>query len=434
MTRFWQALSGPMTVACVGAKLAPEERTLYKGLIDIVGIQMFFELGLLGVLVSQVGHQFASIESRDENADLAQARLAMLIRTSNRWFAGVASVFAIAAIGLGFYVFVSVSLTQWLLPTVVLLFISALTISLSPGLAVLEGTGHRESVYLYRFCQACCGSLVVWMGLLLGFKIWVLPMSAFVQLAWTWYAVKWRFRSWFAKQMTNTREANYSWIHDVIPVQWRMAVITIVGFVATQMFVLIIIRFHSLEAASSLGMTMMVVVAIQSMAMAWVQAKFPVISQLHGASDRHQAGVLWRKTGIISSAILSGAMLVGFLFLLLVGKIQHPVCQSISSWFISPALWLVLAMGCLVNHLIGLQGTYVLARGLKPLVMATVVGYGAVAIAVWYGGAMYAEVGVVWGYASMLTLVALPIHTFAYLRVRDHQSPEYSLHSETATE
>ena len=54
LTRLWQAASGRLHPAA-DCSLDLSEQGVYYGIIGIVGIQAYFELGLLNVLVSQSG-------------------------------------------------------------------------------------------------------------------------------------------------------------------------------------------------------------------------------------------------------------------------------------------------------------------------------------------------------------------------------------------
>ncbi|MEM1070350.1 MAG: hypothetical protein AAGI63_15715, partial [Planctomycetota bacterium] len=70
-TRVWQGISGPITIVLLVQALTLSEQGVYYAMIGIVGIQAYFELGLLNVLVSQSGHEMAAIRQleSDQNGE-----------------------------------------------------------------------------------------------------------------------------------------------------------------------------------------------------------------------------------------------------------------------------------------------------------------------------------------------------------------------------
>ena len=104
--RFWQALSGPITILLLIKTLTLSEQGVYYGIVGVIGIQAYFELGLLNVLVSHSSHETAamgkiendSAESEDYKSNPAwiasAARMRDLIGSSFRWFSAASILFA----------------------------------------------------------------------------------------------------------------------------------------------------------------------------------------------------------------------------------------------------------------------------------------------------------------------------------------------------
>lgn len=429
--RFWQAFSGPITIIFIILGLNPAERGIYYGLVSILSIQIFFELGILNILVSQTGH--LTMNSTDSSN--GQQKMGQLIRASMRWFSSASFLYCVSAIIFGWYTFTGkVSVLDWQLPLVCLAVSAAITVCISPFLAVLEGAGFREDVYRVRFYQMLSGNVVVWLALVLGFKLWALVASSLVQLMWSCY-LTWSVHGGFFRQFKLSPASNsaqdldaqskFSWTRDVLPLQWRMAIISAVYHFATQFFTVIILKFHSPIEAGRLGMTLSVTGAIQSMALAWAHTKFSVVSAQHGAGNREAAGTMWRRTTVVSTGLLVLALLVacGIIALLPLTNNFAPLSKmKLPQQFIEPWQVLVLAFGCVTNHFVAIQSLYVLSRRSRPFLTAALVGCTSTAIAVWYGGYLYSINGVVWGYALTTSLVLFPLHTFAYMLFRREES------------
>ena len=115
-TRVWQAFSGPITIVLLIRSLTLPEQGVYYGIVGIIGIQAYFELGLLNVLVSHSGHETASMrtiaEQRLEDPSsctanpewlAAAARMRDLISASFRWFERRSLLFIVSALVFGWF-------------------------------------------------------------------------------------------------------------------------------------------------------------------------------------------------------------------------------------------------------------------------------------------------------------------------------------------
>ncbi len=419
----WQAISGPITLILVISAFSVSERGVYYGLVNIIGIQAIFELGLLNVLISQAGNEAAKINKKNNSADhenqLAAQRMALLITGSWQWFLMAAFLFVLAGLGFGWLSLASVE-TQlnWWLPLAVVIPIAGMSIALAPALAILEGAGYRDSIYSFRLLQIVTGSVVVWIALAAGLGLWTIVLATIVQTAWMSYVVYVRHRDFFTSfRALPLPNDGFSWSRDVVPMQWRVAAISVAHYLASQLFVLVVLGREAAEAATDagrLGPTLTITTAIQMLALTWVQTKFSLVSAHHGAGEREQAGTMWRQTALISTALLCLAL--GTLILLI----------TILPWFgrgwelnfVLPWQLAVLSVGLIANHLLALQSFYVMARRANPFWIPSVVGLLITAAAVWTFGRMYSTSGLVVAYAVTTGAIALPLHTWAYIRFR----------------
>lgn len=425
--RVWQTVSGPITIALLIHAMTLPERGVYYAIVGIVGIQAYFELGLLNVLVSHASRETAVMQRQGEGetathqATNAAARMRDLMATSIRWFGFAAVVYGLVAIGFG-WVTLDRSDVSWRGPLIALIPLAAISMALAPWLSILEGAGFRDLIYRFRFIQMILGSISVWLALATGLKIWALVFASAVQAALAIYIIAVEKRAYFQQfRLASLPKSDFSWSRDVMPMQWRVALMGAAFHFATQLFTVIVILFHSDTEAAPLGMTLSVTGSIQMLALAWVQTKYPLVSTLHGGGDREAAGTLWRKTAIVSSSLLLIACIT------LIGLIAAmPLLgRGLEASFLTPWQTTLLAIGCLANHITAVQGFYVLAQRAKPLLAASLTGAIAIGAMVWLGGYWYSTDGVVAGYAAGMALVLLPLHTWAYaqFRIQDSVTP-----------
>jgi hypothetical protein len=421
----WQAVTGPITLALVIRAFSVSEQGVYYGLVSIIGVQAMFELGLLNVLISQAGNEAARVAKREPRAaasppsDLAAQRMGLLIESSRQWFLMAGLLFVLAGWGVGWMTLSRVETElNWWLPLGVVIPVAGMSIALAPALAILEGAGYRDSIYRFRLIQIVTGSLVVWGALGMGLKLWTIVLATSVQTLWAGYIVFIQHADFFVRYRSLAKPADgFSWSRDVVPMQWRVAVISVSHYLASQLFVVVILGRDAADAADDagrLGPTLSITMAIQMLALAWVQTKFSLVSVHHGAGERELAGLLWRQTAWISTALLCTAL--GTLIALIAAM---PLAGR--GWeqnFILPWQLAVLSLGFVANHLLALQSFYVMARRANPFWVAAVVGLLTTAAAVWIFGRLYSTSGLVVAYALATGLVALPLHTWAYLQFR----------------
>jgi hypothetical protein len=423
--RVWQSVAGPITIILLIQCLTLEDQGVYYGLVSVVGIQTFFELGLLNILVSQSAHLASSTQSLE-----GRLRLRQLQSRARQWFLVASVLFALSAMGLGWSVLSGKSVTVvWEFPLVALCLSAAAGVAISPDLAILEGAGYRHSIYRSRLLQMVSGALVVWTALLLGWKLWALVLASLVQLFWAAGLVVVLNRKLLAGFLASgivssttprlqprkqSSPLELSWLREVLPIQWRVALVSLVYHAATQFFTLIALYFHGEADAGRLGITLTITTAIQGMSLTWIQTKFAVVSNLHGLGQRESAGTLWRRTSLISSCLLITALAVATLVISLLPWAG----RGWEGRFIEPWQMAVLAMGCAANHLIAVQSFYVLAQKGRPFLLPSLVGFSLTGLAVLGGGYWYSIGGIVTGYTLVTALVTLPGHSLAYWKYR----------------
>ena len=422
-SRIWQSGAGLVT-AWFLVHLTLPEMGVYYTLVQIVGIQAWFELGLLNVLVSYSGHAMASVVQGQslESASgpeatspaAARARMHDLVVASGRWFGKAAVLYSLIAIALGFWT-LSESTIRWAGPLLAVVPLAAMSVALSPYVAILEGAGFRDVVQRLRFTQAVIGSLAVWITLALGFGVWAIVIASAVQAVMTLLMFRGSCSTFFVTMASSAgQQSEFQWSRDILPTQWRMAAISVTFHIATQCFVIIVTMYHGDAAAGPLGMTLSMSTAIQMLALAWLQSQFPEAARLHAGGDREKAGNRWRRTAIVSTLILA----VGFCALCLAVALLPFLAGDYEKRFLPPWQILLLGLGCLSNHITSVQGYYVLARKAKPLLIPSLIGSITTAIVVWSSGYLYSVNGIIVGYACTMTLIFLPVHSLAYLRFR----------------
>jgi hypothetical protein len=422
----WQALSGPITIVVIIGVLTVEEQGRYYSLAALMSILVFFELGLLNVLISQ-----SSYLNQQLSQATGQHSMRRLMQLSSRWFSIVAMLFALTSMSVGWWMLSKQDgATDWKLSLIFLVLVSAATVAISPCLAILEGAGFRQRIYAVRFLQLFTGALAVWIALILGLKLWALVVSATVQLLWTTVVVAYIFRPW-AKSLQKTNQPVsgtpeslaqvhllepdsthlLTWFADVFPRQWPSAVISLATHVATQFFSLIVLVYQGQAEAGRIGMTLTVTTAIQGLSLSWLQTKFAVISGLCSQQQFQQAKLIWRRS-VQFSLVMLVVLLALFTLLLMLLPLAN---QGWESRLIQPGQLGLLSIGIVASQLLVSQNYFALASNRQPFWRASLLGHCVTLFSVVLAGRNWGIDGIVVAFALTSFLITLPLHTRDFL-------------------
>lgn len=419
-SRFWQFLSGPITVFLIAKSFSETEQGAFYAFGGYLGIQAFFELGLSGVLISVAGHE--NVELRQDDADEVlrrRARLADLLVKSSRFYATTGAAFLLITGFSGILFFHRQDLEiPWRFPWAILVLIATGNFIMTPMLAILEGTGKARLVYQGRLWQAVLGSLAVWASLLAGIGLWTAVVSACVQLLIQGVVVFVKSADHFrAIAKFRTKDHAIDWNKIVLPMQWRIGVQGISLYLATQAFTLVLMESQSPEIAGRWGMTSSILFAIQSMAMAWVMASFPQATAMAAAKKWSELRSYWTRVTISSSILLCCGL---FAFALVLWLLDLTTL-TIQARFIAPWNIVLFGLGMLAYHLAAAMAYFVRSQRRETLYWAAVSGQLSVAAVCWYFGGRYGVAAMCAAYAITNLLVLLPLHVIAFcLDQREH--------------
>ena len=163
----------PITLYLIATYFTSAEQGYYYTFGSILSATIFFELGLGMVLTQYASHEFALL-NWGENGSLhgdtvALSRLISLIRKSVKWY-GVLSVLVIIFLTPGGIAFLSSNPISgeihFVLPWIILVIFSSLTLFITPLLAILEGCGRVADIQKMKLYQISFGALFIWIVIL----------------------------------------------------------------------------------------------------------------------------------------------------------------------------------------------------------------------------------------------------------------------------
>jgi O-antigen/teichoic acid export membrane protein len=282
------------TVFFIAKNLSPEEQGFYYTFGSIVALQVFFELGLTGIITQFVAHEASHLrlnaDCKMEGDELYRSRLSSLLKFCAKWYLIIAALVVVALGVFGSVFFARYSEEhkdiEWFLPWILLAVGTAFNLLLSPITAFLEGLGKVKEVAQLRFVQQIVHPVVVWGGLCIGGKLFVSGADAFFRVFVVMVIIA---KSPFFKILKNIwndlGKEKVLYMKEIFPYQWRIALSWVSGYFIFQLFNPVLFATEGAKVAGQMGMTLAALNGIQSLTLSWINTKVPKMSGLIAHKD-----------------------------------------------------------------------------------------------------------------------------------------------------
>jgi O-antigen/teichoic acid export membrane protein len=415
--RTWQGLAGVLSLWIIARSFSLQIQGAYSIFINLLAIQSFFDLGLTSVLVYVASHEWNSAQGDDAAAAVARQRLGELLLRTRRWYAWCAAGFVVVANGIGWWYFrdAEFSSIDWEGPWVAAVVITAGSLWLSPWIVILEGCNYVAEVNALRLVQAMAGNLVVWSVMLSGGELWAVAASAAVRLAAEAYMIAVHFRPFLDRMRVavGSGPGTFSWSAELLPLQWRIGVTSIAAYFLWTAYTPIVAKYHGLEVAGRMGMTMTAVSTIQMIALAWIQTRVPRIGALLARGERREAQSLFRRMFTVCMGVyVLGS--IAFLGLVLLLERWKPL---LADRVLAPADIVLFEIGLGLTLFISGLGTYVRAHKIDPFLGVGLLNAAVTGTLVWYFGKEMGPRGAALAHTGVTIAIMLPATIYLYRNV-----------------
>jgi hypothetical protein len=368
--RLWSVIAGAATVLLIARFLSPAEQGYYYTFSSLVALQIFFELGFAYVVLQMASHERASLHIADDGIILgdpvSQARLASILRTSLRWYAVMAVIMAVTLLPAGLYFFHRgdrlSSVTGWQTPWCILALAASFNLLVDPVFSFLEGCGLVSKVAHMRLGQAMLGTLLAWAALIAHHGLFAPPMILLGEIA---VGLAWLFKRralLLYLLRVDTAGNRVSWLREIWPFQWKIAISWLSGYFIFQMFNPVLFAYQGPVAAGRMGMSLTVMGALSALSMAWINTKASPFGVLVAQKKFEQLDRLFFTTLKQSMALIALACAAVFAALLLCSNYLPRVADRV----LTPRAFLLLLLTAIVNQLIFSQAIYLRAHKAEP--------------------------------------------------------------------
>lgn len=414
--RSWGIVAGAVTVIVLPLWLGATEQGYYYTFASLLGLQLFFELGLNQVVVQIVGHETARLQAEDPVLrDAGADRMGSLARLLRRWYTVAAALFffGCAAAGVVFFVFKgTLSWSAWVGPWLSLCALAAINLYMSTTLAMIEGLGQVGHVARVRLVQSVIGYITLWAMLAMHAELWaaIAPPLAAVCVTGYWIRRHGTAPATFARRQESV-EHRILWRTDIFPFQWRIALSWISGYFMYNLFTPMAFVHAGPVLAGQLGLGLTIFSAVSTVGMSWVNAKTPRLASLIGHGDRITLDREFRAVAIRSSvatALLAAVVAAG---VVLLDVLQVSVADRLAT----PWAMAFLAWTTAVNAVIFAMAAYMRAHKDEPLLSMSLVS-GALTLGIAWLTSHWSITWMSGGYAFVTTTVTLPWTYLLYRR------------------
>ena len=413
------ALGSIVSIILVLRYLTNIEQGFYYTFGSIIAIQVFFELGLNGIIVQYVAHEAANLDFKNNELVGDQkniSRLSSLLHFGMKWYIFFAILLFITLNILGFYFFhkfdTSKETINWQLPWIVLSIGTILNLIVSPLIAFLQGLGKVKEIAFSQFLQQIFKLLILWIGLYYGAKLYVLGISSFVIIFTFFLLIFKKYFKLFINIWKTKIVEKVDYRLEIFPYQWKIAISWISGYFVFQIFNPVLFATEGAIIAGQMGMTLSILNGVLSLSYSWITTKVPLFSNLIAKKNYYELDKIFNKT-------LSQSILINFLGLVAIFIIIFLIRynnlnfngKAISDRFLDYIPLFLMMFPVLLHQIVGSWGTYLRCHKKEPYMIMSIIGGTLCMISTLIFGKYFGVIGLTTGYC-FITIIMFP---WAYL-------------------
>lgn len=412
LSRVIQAGGGLTAIVFITKYLSANEQGYYYTFASILAIQVFFELGLSGIITQYTAHEFAYLKWINDfelhGDDYYRSRLSSLLRFCVKWFAVIAIILFFVLLAAGFYFFSNYNKgvdVEWQKPWVILCLTTSLNLFIDPLLAFYDGLGEVKDMAKVRFIQRTVNILLIFLLFALGFKLYSGAIASLVAISVNYVQIFFSRRVKLLKVIWMAKgEFVINYMKEIFPFQWRIALSWISGYFIFQLFNPILFATEGPKVAGQMGMTLAALNGVSSLSMAWINTKVPLFSNLIAKHD-------YSKLDITFNRIVKQTCLVcAFFLIVLIGFVQILRYNnfSVGNRFLPIFPLLLLSLTTFFNQYVYAIATYLRCHKQEPFLMQSIVMGILIAISSLTLGKHFGVNGITIGYTTLGLLIGLP--------------------------
>jgi O-antigen/teichoic acid export membrane protein len=411
--RIVQAFTGVASVFFISRYLTGVEQGFYFTFGSILAIQVFFELGLNNIITQYVAHEASHLTWANsytlEGESQYKSRLASLLHFAVKWNMVVAVLVFVVLLIVGFLFFSFYQKDSnnvvWQIPWLLISTGTVINLFLAPILAILMGLDKVKEVSKIRFYQQIILPLSAWLGLILGFKLYVVGISSLLSAL---LMVIYMFSTDFIKIIRNiwviSIKEKVSYLKEIFPYQWKIALSWISGYFIFQLFNPVLFATEGPVVAGQMGMTLAALNGIQAFSMSWLNTKIPLYSKLIALKNYCQLDTVFNKTLKQMSFVCLGLLAIMLVGIFIIRQIGFKLGDNyLGDRFLDYIPMILMMIPLFIHQFVNSWATYLRCHKQEPFLMISICSGILCCLSTVLLGNFYGVMGVTGGYC-LITL------------------------------
>lgn len=406
------AFTGVASVFFITSFLTGVEQGFYYTFGSLLAMQVFFELGLTGIMTQYVAHEASHLQL-DENSNYQGerryvSRLASLVHFCVKWYAVIALIVVIFLLVVGFIYFnkygeAQTEQVEWRWPWLLICLATGIKLFQSPFTSIITGLGFVKEVSKISFWQQLLLPLCSWLGLAVGLKLYVVGIGYLLTvLIWFFYVNRYGFVKLLANLWKEKIEEKVSYMKEIFPYQWRIALSWISGYFIFQLFNPVLFATEGAVIAGQMGMTLTALNAIQSLSMSWLNTKVPLYSGLIARKEYEQLDDIFNKT-LKQMVFICVCLLICFVLVVLLLRVTKLQIngQVFADRFLDLWPMMLMVVPVFLHQFVASWATYLRCHKQEPFLVNSIVAGVLCMLSTLVFGKLFGLYGVTIGYCAI---------------------------------
>lgn len=419
----WTMLFQPITLLMIAQFLSPVEQGYFTTFGAMVGIQIFFDLGLAAVTLQFLSHE-AGLLHWSEMGILAgdaraKSRLVSIAKLSMIWYLIVTLALSAVLLPIGWYFFGQRDSggVSWHFAWIWTVVAANAGMLLIAPIQVLAACGKMAYTVRAQTIQKVIVNISQCAALALGASLLSWPLAqtlGFIVLSF------WLIRYWRSAFRDLYRQPNdgpgVSWWGEVWPFQWRVALSGIATMVVYPLCTILLFDDSAASKieAGKMGMSLVIMNVLISATQTWVGARVPTLGQLVARRDWVQLDRIFQRL-LIQSTLVAGIAASAIWAVLIV---LHQMGFEIGSRVLPAWPLALLLANAVVQHVVWTLACYLRAHKRDPFLWAFVAFGLCMAITVATIGRTYGATGMAASIFVLNATICLGAGSIIYARCR----------------
>jgi hypothetical protein len=405
----------------VAYKLGPAELGFYYTFINVLALQVVFELGFGQCIIQFISHEAPAIQlNKDKSGEIiAGSKFFDISKMALRWYRTI-SIAALLFLGAGGFWFLSRSdapEVRWQVPWLAIVAANSAAMLSQGYLVITEGLNQVEWLAKTKLLGNFLRTATLLGALFAGWELYSLPVSVFVQAMVHFLSIQIRWRKLF-NAIGKNGALRWATAKEMLPMQWRLGISWLSGYVIFNLCVPLLFDRIGPEAAGQFGLSWTIQFGMVAGAYCWTGVNTPRFGGLIHDGQFSELDALWNR-GILQS--VATLVIFNVCFYLLIAF--APQLLFLKERMLRTELLLLLSVAGLCQLLALCQAAYLRAHKKEPFLIPTVLGAALIYIVCTRLVQTSGVDGLVIGVFSVF-LLGVPINSFIfrYCRKKWHET------------